>query len=459
MLDRLLRRTGIVFCALSGLTLAGCGSGDSDGAGPVRDLPQIIESGVLRVATRNAPSTWYIDRFGRNAGLEYDRAQAFADSLGVELELLPQPSVETVLQAVRSGRADLAASGLTVTAERAAHLQFSSPTQTVTEQLVCNRESARARRVEELGQVQILVGKDTSYRETLTSMPSKPKFGITHATTEALLRDVWQQELDCTVADSHIFALNRRYFPTLVAEFDLGPARELAWATHPQAPALGKKLNSWLARPEVQSLMADTRETYFAPVVKFDFVDMRAFARRIESRYPDYRRLFNKAAEQHGLDPILLAAQGYQESHWEADARSPTGVRGLMMLTRSTAESLGVTNRLNPKQSIEAGALYLAKMKARFADEVVEPDRTLLALAAYNIGRAHMHDAQKLARQQGKSPHRWADLKTVLPLLSEKKYYSKLKYGYARGNEPVRYVERIRNYAAVLQRHLKQKDA
>ena len=93
-------------------------------------------------------------------------------------------------------------------------------------------------------------------------------------------------------------------------------------------------------------------------------------------------------------------------------------------------------------------------MKGRFSDEVKEPDLTYLALAAYNIGRAHMHDAQSLAREMGKSPYEWEDMKTVLPLLSDKSVYPKLKYGYARGHEPVRYVARIQTYSDVLVEHL-----
>jgi membrane-bound lytic murein transglycosylase F len=146
----------------------------------------------------------------------------------------------------------------------------------------------------------------------------------------------------------------------------------------------------------------------------------------------------------------LLAAQSYQESHWNPKAKSPTGVRGIMMLTQPVAKSLGVTSRLDAKQNIFAGARYHAKMKKMFVDDVHEPDRTWMALAAYNVGRGHFHDAQALARKLGKNPHLWIDMKEVLPLLSEKQYYKDLKYGYARGNEPVQYVTRIREYDDIL---------
>jgi membrane-bound lytic murein transglycosylase F len=188
----------------------------------------------------------------------------------------------------------------------------------------------------------------------------------------------------------------------------------------------------------------------------FDYVDTRVYIRRIDRRFPKFRTYFRQAAEKYDLPFALLAAQGYQESHWRPDARSPTGVRGIMMLTRTTAKSLGVGNRLDPRQSIFGGAKYLARMKERFSDEVSEPDRTWLALAAYNVGRAHLHDAQKLAREQGVSPHHWRSMKHILPLLAQKRYYRDLKYGYARGTEPVRYVRRIREYRHVLEQQVQE---
>ncbi len=123
-----------------------------------------------------------------------------------------------------------------------------------------------------------------------------------------------------------------------------------------------------------------------------------------------------------------------------------------MMLTQPVAKSLGVTNRLHAEQNIYAGAKFQAKMK-KMVKQVDEPDRSWLALAAYNIGRGHFRDAQSLARKLNKNPDHWHDMKEILPLLSQKKYYKDLRYGYARGNEPVRYVTRIRGYDGLLHKH------
>jgi membrane-bound lytic murein transglycosylase F len=178
--------------------------------------------------------------------------------------------------------------------------------------------------------------------------------------------------------------------------------------------------------------------------------DRKVFVKHLKTRLPKYRKHFKKAAKQEKLPWKLLAAQAYQESHWNRRAKSPTGVRGIMMLTRRTAASLGIKNRLDPEKSIHGGAKYLARMQKRIPRAVVKTDRTLFALGAYNVGFGHIQDARILARRKNKNPNRWGDMTKVLPLLSQKKYYKSLRYGYARGHEPVKYVERIRAYHSLL---------
>jgi membrane-bound lytic murein transglycosylase F len=214
-------------------------------------------------------------------------------------------------------------------------------------------------------------------------------------------------------------------------------------------------IKTWLESFRESGALSVLQERYYGFVEVFDYVDTRIFIARIRSRYPKYKKFFKEAAAKYELSEMLLAAQAYQESHWRANARSPTGVRGIMMLTLDTARAMGVKSRLNAQQSIFGGARYMARLvNNRFAEDVAEPDRTWLALAAYNVGRGHLHDAQTLARDQGLNPYLWNDVKQVLPLLADKRYYRNLKYGYARGSEPVRYVQRIRDYQLILENEL-----
>lgn len=184
------------------------------------------------------------------------------------------------------------------------------------------------------------------------------------------------------------------------------------------------------------------------------WLDSQRFQYHVQTQLPVYEVHFKDVADKYRVPWTLLASQAYQESRWNRNAVSPTGVRGLMMLTKNTASALGVTDRLDPIQSIEGGARYFATLERQLPQRIPHPDRTWIALAAYNIGMGHIQDAQELAKRFNKDPHSWADLETVLPLLSQKEYYKTLQHGYARGNEPVHYVKRIRAYWNLLEKEL-----
>ncbi|MFP4560316.1 MAG: membrane-bound lytic murein transglycosylase MltF [Thiohalorhabdus sp.] len=436
--------------------LAACDSGPTnpDQEAP-RSLAAIKESGKLVVLTRNAPTTWYIGRDGEPRGPEYDMARAFADHLGVEAEFEVLPSLGAILSALEDGEGDLAAAGLTPTDGRNERFRFGPAYNHVTQQVVCRRDTARPRDVADLADLDLTVVANSSYAERLRALreDGHPELSWRESeelSTERLLHEVWKREIDCTVADSTIVDINRRYYPELIAPFNLSRKQPLAWALPAASAELEDAVADWLQSFRAEGHLDQIHEKYYGFFEVFDYVDTRAFIRRIDERFPQYRSYFRAAAEKHDLPYTLIAAQGYQESHWRAEARSPTGVRGIMMLTRRTARALGVDDRLDPRQSIFGGAKYLAQLKERFSEEVTEPDRTWLALAAYNVGRAHLHDAQQLARRLGKSPHRWRSMKEILPLLADPDYYRNLRYGYARGIEPVRYVRRIREYRHVL---------
>ena len=426
-------------------------------------LDRIQERGTLRVVTRNAPTTWFIDREGKDAGPEYDLARSFADALAVELELIPAENPEEILAVLQQGDADIAAAGLTATEARQRRFDSSPAYQTVRQQVVCRRGGKRAKRVAELHNVELAVPRGSSYVDTLRSLQiQNPRLSWQETDdedTEALLERVWRRELDCTIADSNIVAINRRYYPELVVTFDISDDQQLVWYMARPSGGLGDAVAAWLEEIRGNGEVDAILERYYGFAELFNYVDVRKFLKRIERRLPKFRSMFEAAAEETGLHWTLLAAQSYQESHWDPRARSPTGVRGIMMLTLTTAREMGVTSRLDPAQSIEAGARYLARLRDRLPEEIYEPDRTWIALAAYNVGMGHVRDAFTLAKRLDKVPWVWKDLKTVLPLLARKKYYKTLRYGYARGWEPVRYVDNIRNYEEMLVQHVRNHEA
>ncbi|MGM0516908.1 MAG: membrane-bound lytic murein transglycosylase MltF [Pseudomonadota bacterium] len=437
-----------VFLVAIAVALGGCDPGQRAG------VVSPDETGVLVVATRNGPATWYLGRQGMPVGPEHDLVEAFAASRGWEVDWQVFPATAEVLEALDQRRVHLAAAGLTHLPGRDERYEPGLVHGEVVEQVVCHREDRPLpETAAELAEVELRVTADSSYARTLASLAAEHP-GIRfeedpEQSTETLLTRVAEREVECTVADSNMVRMLRRQWPYLEVAMDLGNARPVGWYLPAGQAALAEKTRHWLAGEGARALAA-MRERYYAHIGEFDFVDMRALKRRIDTRLPRYRELFDSAAEQTGLPADLLAAVAYQESHWDPQAESPTGVRGMMMLTRNTAESLGVEDRLDPVESVLGGARYLADRHDRLPGDIPEPDRTYLALASYNLGRAHVLDARRLARELGRDPDAWADMREVLPLKADKRYYPRTKYGYARGYEPVQYVQRIRNYRDVI---------
>jgi membrane-bound lytic murein transglycosylase MltF len=215
-------------------------------------------------------------------------------------------------------------------------------------------------------------------------------------------------------------------------------------------PSLLRRVTAFYASLKAEGRLAAILDTYYAGADRFDYIQARVFMEHIEMRLPRYRHWFREAAAEVAVDWRLLAAIGYQESHWDPLATSPTGVRGLMMLTEQTARSLDVVDRLDPRASIFGGARYFVWVRNQIPSRILEPDRTWFALAAYNVGVGHLEDARILTQTHGKDPDSWTDVREHLPLLTQSKWYTRVKRGYARGWEPVRFVDNIRSYIDIL---------
>ena len=266
-----------------------------------------------------------------------------------------------------------------------------------------------------------------------------------------LLAKVANDELDFTIADSTEFNIQRHFYPDLRVALDLEIDDPIAWAfDRKDDQSLLRRADEYLINADRGGFLAQVQDRYFGHTEKFDYVGTRAFLRHFDSRLPRYRAMFEEAGRQYGVDWRLLAAIGYQESHWRSHAVSPTGVRGIMMLTEATADYLDIENPMDPESSIFGGARFFARQTERIPDSVDEPDRTWMALAAYNVGFFHVKDARQIVEWHGGDPDTWIDLSAMLPLLAKQKWYSRVQYGYARGWEPVLYVNNIRSYYNVL---------
>lgn len=438
--------------------MAGCSQGESESTSISKTAEQLAppqETGVLEVATRNGATTYYLDRHQNPIGPEFSLVSRFAESKGWTVNWTMYDSTAEVLQALEAGNTHLAAAGLTHLPSRTERFTRGPAHTEITEQLVCHRDMRpMPRKPESMPEVSIAVTADSSYVETLNKLASEHEV-ITFAeddsrTTEVLLSEVAEKDIDCTVADSNIVQVMRRHFPHLEVAMNLTQGNNLGWYLPAGSDDLAGTTREWMNSTDGDEAIGYIESRYYAYIGEFDFVDLRALNRRINDRLPDFIDRFAEAETTTGMPADLLAALSYQESHWDPAAVSPTGVRGIMMLTRNTAESLGVMDRLDPVAAIDGGARYLADRHRRLPDTIPEPDRTFLALASYNIGRGHLLDARQLARDLGKNPDSWDDMKEVLPLKADKRYYPSTRYGYARGYEPVHYVQRIRNYRDVI---------
>ncbi|WP_017445626.1 membrane-bound lytic murein transglycosylase MltF [Gayadomonas joobiniege] len=423
--------------------LAACFNNYSDKT----QIEKIKQAGVLKVGTIYGSSTYYLAADGA-AGFEYELAKAFADRLEVKLEVTPVYDLHELFDLLDNHKVDVLAAGITASEQRKNRYRFAPAYQNISEKLVYKQGAERPRDWSDLSG-NLIVTEKSSHLNLLKKMaPDTLNWSETsNKDSEELIQMVLNGELDYTIVDSNLLAVNRRIYPELAIGFTIRDEQQQAWAFN-KAPddSLYAELIRFFGEYRSSGKYAHLEDKYFGHVRDFDYVDTRVFIRAIADVLPKYRPWFEQYAEEYNLDWKLLAAQSYQESHWNPKARSPTGVRGIMMLTRPTAKQMQVTNRLEPEQNIRGGARYLSSLHQRIPARITEPDRTWFALAAYNIGLGHLEDARRIAQGAGADPDKWHQVKKYLPLLQKKRYYKHTRYGYARGTEAVNYVENIRRY-------------
>lgn len=419
----------------------------------VSKLDQIKQLGVLRVATINSATTFYESGDGRT-GFEYDLASQFAEYLGVELDMRVAASGAAALDAVSQQKVHLAAANLTITDNRSKNILFSPAVREVTPQLAYHIGSGKPRSLDRL-KAPLRIPEDSAHAELVEEIAkANPKLRwetVPDVSSEDLLAQVGQGEILYSVGDSDLIAMTRRYHPKLGIAMDLGEPSRKAWAfRHHRDSSLFNEATRFLTRLHVSGELEKINDRYFGHVDRLDFVSSRSLSQHIDERLPRFRKLFEKAGKDTGVDWRLLAAMSYQESHWNPKAISPTGVRGLMMLTRDTARHMDVKDRTDPAQSIDGGARYFRQLLDRLPDEIPLPDRVWMALASYNMGYGHLLDVRDLTILQKGDPNAWVDVRSNLGLLTQPKWHRQTKYGYARGKEAEVYVGNIRTYLDVL---------
>lgn len=417
-------------------------------------LQQVMQRGSLTMLTRNGASSYYIGSDG-DTGPEYERVREFCEYLGVVLEIKVAGAFNQLSGLLERGQGELIAANLTRTPQRELEFNFGPDYLETSTIVVYRRGQARPKSMTDLAGRKIMVIAGTSYEEVLREA-SKQYSGLewesrSDVAIEDLLLAVSDGAIDITVIDSNIYGLNTQFYPLVAKGFSLPGTMPHAWAfPSGHDDSLAEKARAFMLQARDQGQLQEITDAFFPLASRLDRVGMFQFLEQVRERLPPLLPLFHETAEAYSIDWRLLAAIGYQESHWNNEASSFTGVRGIMMLTKRTAKQMGLSDRLDPQQSIDGGARYFQHLRDRIPDRIPEPDRSWMALAAYNMGMSHLEDARVLTQKRGGNPDVWKDINANLNLLSQEKWHRDLRYGYARGFEAKQYVENIRSYYDIL---------
>lgn len=423
------------------------------GNGP-SDLERVLQRGEVIMLTRNSASTYFEDVDGP-AGLDYELMRGFAEYLGVTLTVEVRGDITELLPALSNHEGDLVAAGITVTPQRQQDYRFGPVYQETTPIVVYRRGQPKPKSISDIANSRVGISSGSSYIQQLqklqTQIPELSWQELDKAGIEDLMQMISSNELDYSIIDSTDLTLNQPFFPYVEAAFEFTDTDQLAWLFRGgHDDTLVNKARTYFFYLNQNEILTDLQTKYSTPDNNYNVVNTITFQERIRDRLPQLRGLFELAAINNNMDWRLLAAVGYQESHWDPAAVSPTGVRGIMMLTQSTAKDLNVSDREDPAQSIDGGTRYLRNLISTLPERISEQDRIYMALAAYNIGYGHLEDARILTQRQGGDPDTWDDVRERLPLLTRQSHYQDLKYGYARGTTAVRYVDNIRAYHDIL---------
>jgi len=428
-------------------SLAGCGR-----LAPAIDA--IHARGELRVVTLNLPTCYYLGAQGTE-GLEYDLARAYAARLGVKLTMYALANEGAMQAELAAGRADIAAASLTDTPDWRLAGDAAQPYARIPQLVVYQRSGVRPRETLQLERAKLAVRAGSAQERILQRLKSTVaptlQWVETAPSSADPVEDVDSGGVDYAITDAREFSFAHHLYPNVLVGFALPEARPVQWLVRPGAPDLLASVNAFFHGLEASGALAQLVQQSSGDTRRFAYVESREFQTHVGDRLPAYRSWFEQAAARSGTDWRLLAAIGYQESKWDARAESGDGARGVMMLTADTAHAMGIKDRSNPQQSIFAGARYLAQVRAMIPQRVPEPDRTWLTVAAYNVGFGHLEDARVLTQAFGKNPDSWTQVRERLPLLAQQRWYARARRGYARGWEPVQYVDRIQRYLRLLE--------
>ncbi|MCB1948560.1 MAG: membrane-bound lytic murein transglycosylase MltF [Burkholderiales bacterium] len=430
-----------------GILLSGC----IPTGKPVSPFAMTNELVVITVAHTD---NFYIDSEGHYSGITYDLVNEFAAEIGLEIRFIIMLEVESALAALHRHQAHLAI-GLDIPEHQTSRFILGPVYLHTHHQIAFNASRSEPKDIQQLVGKHVKVPAGSTHENQLQRMKTEIPdltWSAVPQSSETLLAKLDKGKIDYTVADSlHIKKANH-FYPKVRGAFELDVSVSRWIFPKYTEKLLIDRVSEFFERIEQEGVLGQLLDSYNGPYHQLSPGDIYFFKNKIHSRLPELKPYFFQAARITGIDWRLLAALAYQESHWNPKAKSPTGVSGIMMLTRETARRMGIKNLTDSRLNILAGARYLKLLKEKLPESVSEPDRTWMALAAYNQGYGRIIDARALAKRFNLNPDLWIDLKKMLPLLNKQHYAEEIKYGHARGDEAVTLTNSVRAYYEILKR-------
>lgn len=429
-------------------------------------LESILDRGVLRVATRESPLAYFKNETGQISGLEADLCSLFAASLGVKVEFVLADSIPGVFELVRNGQADMAAANLIRDPAQNPLFRFSSSYLKLRQQLLMREDADKPRKLDDIDNAYISVVAGSGHAETARSISEKHPDLVPQSLTATsgmeLVAKLARKELDYVLVDASMARIAQMQFPEVKLALDIGDPKDYAWVFSASIAMCNQQAQEQNCKGHDNDSLVQAAETFLDNLQQsgelqrildgyFDYLDTldpdgaRQFLRAVRYRLKDYRPHFIQAGKRHAIDWRLLAATGYQESKWDPEAVSDTGVRGMMQFTSGTAQKLGIDPH-DPRSSIEGAARYLKILDKQLPRSIPQNERPWFALAAYNIGIGTvLHALRSHQRKRPQETLYWQDFKDALLQETQGSSFSQQRRRLA-----LHYVDSIRSYYELL---------
>lgn len=401
-------------------------------------LERVQSSGTLRAAVPSDPG---IDHAAFQ-DMHHALLREFANRLDVTVTLVEAGSHADLLNMLTRGEVDVAVPARPVPAPE--HVRTAPAYLDTQTHVVCGRTvMPPAEPLTTAALRQLRISSADGYQARL-SRAGVPRIGLAPTSplgTVALLEQVAAGQVRCTLAQRDEVLRAQQRLPGLRLGPAVGPPSTVGWLLRNTVDdSLAREVDRFFLRARKSGLIAQLRQQESGLRRRFALVDIDGFRLALATKLPRYEQYFRRVGAEHGIDWRLLAALAYQESRWNPRAESPRGAAGLMMLTATTVRTLGGGDRFDAESAIRVGGRYLARLRDQLGDEVSEPHRTWLTLAAYNLGPGGLERARRAVAARGGNPNRWPEVRRMLPMTGRG----------ARGWEPVYHVESVRRYFALL---------